>query len=909
MNGSEFLQSALDHGATVVTGNARAARRLQLDHGRRQREHGHTAWPTPPICDWQTWLRNLWQEWSFSHPDAPLLLTQLQETALWKTAQGDDANSVVSPESLASLAQQAYALLCDYEAHPARRQIWAEPDAERFRQWTQAFERACSAGNWLSSSRMAERLTAAARDGELAFPPEVHLVGFDRITPAQETFLSALRDRAVPIHFHEPGPARAQLQSGVALSERDEIEACARWLRQALETHPESRLAVLCPSIEQRRTAIDRVFRRILTPEIDSSPDAPAPRAVYEFTLGAPLATVPVIQAAGLALQWLADPLPQSDVSLLLLSGYLAAGDAEHLACARADFVLREQGKLTPLVPLARLLAPGRVFSTLPTVLRRRLQAASDFAAQNRFAFESRLPGAWTELARIALEKFGWPGDRTPGSLQFQAQRRWDRLLEEIALLDLQSRPIRYGDFLTLLSLHAQQALFSPESLDAPIQIMGPMESAGQDFDAAWFLGATDEQWPATGRAHPLLPIGVQREAGMPHARPDDDWDIAQSVTRRILANASHAVFSRAQQNRDGELRPSPIVTALAPEEIALEIVTNLSNPAEFTEPVPESAPVPFSAGTASGGTALLKDQAACPFRAFAAHRLHAGDLPEPEWGLSAMDRGTLLHDVLFRFWSQEQPRRIATRDDLRNAIAENALRSTLEHHIAASFAAKLPQNLPERWLTAYLDAEKRRLADLLTAWLEGEALRQPFTVESRERPQHSVAAGPLHLNLQTDRVDRLADGTRLLIDYKTGSVGTSAWEGDRPDEPQLPLYTVYGNVENLSGVVFAQIRADNSRFLGHVRDARAQLFQDLDDKDPLVMAPFEAAMHDRWQAALSALATEFAQGEARVNPKRGEQTCQYCPLPGLCRIHEINARAEHSLWQATENEEGDDDA
>lgn len=910
MTGPETIHQALARGATIITGNARAARRLKLDYAHRQRALGHTAWPTPPIADWRTWLNDLWQDFAFHHPEAPILLTALQETALWKAAQGEDAHDVVSPESLAALAQQAYSLLCDYEAHASRRQPWTEPDAERFRQWTTNFDHTCAAHSWLSASRLPEylsaHLTAAARANQLTLPAEILLTGFDRITPAQQSFLAAIQGCNVAVHTPDPGPPRAQLQALAATSERAELEACAQWLRKQLAANPEARLAVLCATIEQRRGEIDRVFRRILTPQLDASPDAPSTRQVYEFTLGLPLSTVPAVHAALLALRWLAEPLPQQDVTSLLLSGYLAGSPDDLLASARADATLRDHAGLSPLITIHQ----ARNARHTPPSLRQRLQTAHDFAAHNHFPQETRLPGAWAELCRLALEKTGWPGFRIADSVQFQAQHRWERLLEDLALLDPASQPISFQNFLDQLTLHAQQTLFTPESLDAPIQIMGPMESAGQNFDAVWFLNATDEQWPAAGRAHPLLPISIQRQHTMPHANPDDDLQLAHAVTQRILAGTADVTFSRARLNHDGELRPSPIITALAPEQSAPETVTNPPIPENSLESWQESAPIPFPGSATTGGASLLRDQAACPFRAFANHRLRAEEISPPEWGLTAIDRGNLLHDVLRRFWSLPDPRRIATRDHLQQTIADGSLPSILAHHIDASFAANLPNDLAEPWLLAYIESEKRRLARLLAAWLAHEADRQPFTVEHCEQRLPNVTVGPLQLKLQADRIDRLHDGTHLLIDYKTGLVSTAAWQGDRPDEPQLPLYAVYGNVENVTGLLFAQIRTQSSKFIGRLTDARSQLFDDLKDSSSFVKYPYEEAMHDEWQTALADLAVEFSQGEARVEPKHGETTCQYCPLPGLCRIREINEHAEHSLWDTAESndEESEDE-
>ena len=107
-------------------------------------------------------------------------------------------------------------------------------------------------------------------------------------------------------------------------------------------------------------------------------------------------------------------------------------------------------------------------------------------------------------------------------------------------------------------------ALFAPESQDAPILIAGPAESAGLSADAIWFMGANEDAWPASGTTHPLLPLNVQREAGMPHATPKLDWEIAAAITRRLLASAPEVHFSYARQCDGIDARPSRLIEKLA---------------------------------------------------------------------------------------------------------------------------------------------------------------------------------------------------------------------------------------------------------------------------------------------------------------------------------------------------------
>jgi ATP-dependent helicase/nuclease subunit B len=549
-------------------------------------------------------------------------------------------------------------------------------------------------------------------------------------------------------------------------------------------------------------------------------------------------------------------------------------------------------------------------------------------AAMNRVSSgadqEERTPGRWVDLAQVLLDKAGWRSATRKDEIDFQARARWERLLDEVALLDFDGRRMAYREFVEILETQAGEMIFAPESHGAPVQVMGALEASGQQFDAVWFLGMDDQAWPARGRMHPLLPNDVQRRRKMPHATTQDDWELARVATERIAAQGSglraqgsglsSVVFSHAERDKDGELRPSPLIAHIASHahskptqgfewgteapghwKRSRELLNEMGvkegthTPEKLQEINDTSGTIEWPREQCAGGASVLKDQAACPFRAFAARRLNAGELNRSDWGLSGGERGTLLHRVMERLWSPEEEW-LHTLEDLQAAITENRLREVIEEVIAEVFAPQMKEHGGDAWMEAYLKSEQRRLHGLLDKWLrEYEAPRVPFTVEATEKMLDDVSVGGLKLRLRADRVDNVAENQRLLLDYKSGAdVSTAGWEGSRPDEPQLPLYAIFGNVEAVCGVLLARIRAGETELEGCVSDVRAQIFANKKPSSNLAKNPYNDAMRDEWRAALLNLAEDFLQGEAQVDPKDGKKTCTYCAFPGLCRVAEL---------------------
>jgi ATP-dependent helicase/nuclease subunit B len=906
------IESAFQSGSLIVTSSARTARWLRQEYALKMREAGRQAWQTPPIEDWDNWLRNLWHDVSLHSESMPLLLTPLQEKRVWRHMQKDDASLMVSPDGMAQLSAGAYSLLCKYQAHAERNHTWLQPDAEHFQQWAAAFDRECGRQQWISSSHLETQIASALEATPATLPDELLLVGFDRLTPAQETLLAELRARGILVASLHQEQATEQIQLFRAEDPRDEMATCAWWARRLIEEkNGNIRIGIIAPDAASLRGEMERILRRILMPEADDI-SANTSAMPFEFSLGQPLATVPVIRAALLLLQWATTSLREEEISWLLLSGFLTAAHDEMLAAARFDAFQRDRRSLSMEISLAALreaLQPSR-WSPLINLQTRLLQMEK-FLTANDFSNAERDPSRWMELAQTLLQLSGWASGGNPDTVQFQAMARWNRILDDIALLDFDQNRITYAEFLRILTSHASETIFSPESTGAPVQILGALEASGQCFDALWFLGADEGSWPLRGRMHPLLPYDIQQKLSMPHANPEDDLELSRTITTNLLASAPNIVISHAARNRDGELRPSPVIEAAASGIVwkdsthwrdRLSIPEERHTPAAIEKLEDASGMIPWPMEQHAGGSDVLKEQAACPFRAFALKRLRAQTLNRSDWGLTASERGEILHRVLENIWSPEFGQ-LHTLEELQAAMRENRLHQIAQTAIAKVFATRLDETPGEdTWLRAYLSSEQQRLQIRIEEWLELEAVRAPFEVIACEEELQDVSVGGLKLHLRADRIDQVADYARLLIDYKTGQVATTDWKSSRPDDPQLPLYAVFGNVEDVCGVVFARIRAGETSIAGMVADAKTQLLPNLTSSSSLVKNPYSQGVRDAWSEALLNLAHDFLHGEAAVDPKDGRTTCKHCPLSGLCRIAEQSPPLQETLAESSDD-------
>jgi probable DNA repair protein len=443
-----------------------------------------------------------------------------------------------------------------------------------------------------------------------------------------------------------------------------------------------------------------------------------------------------------------------------------------------------------------------------------------------------------------------------------------------LATLDYRGSRVSFATAVETLEHLLQSAHVSALPSGAEIQIMRPEEVEGSIFDAVVLCHATDETWPESKRIHPLLGWPLQQGLGLPGADASREADRALMHAESLLRRTSKLLVLSAAADERGSLRPSPLIKRLNIPDGSPEDLVHPITPATLVveEIQPDDLALPsLPSPELRGGARVLKLQAACGFLAFAEMRLHSEIVDPCELGLDAMERGNLVHRALEGFWSvtrsQAELRSLTT--DERNRRLSTAIDDAFSRLLAPS----------PGWGAAYIRLQRERLRRLLLRWFEVELQRGPFTVRQREE-RTTVPIGPLRLKVQPDRIDEVDDGV-VLVDYKTGLRAHSTdWSGDRPDDPQLPLYALLTKRDELQALLFGRVRAGSEmKWQGLAANLTV-----LPSQRRQVIADLELRKSE-WNAVLTTLAESFAAGRAEVDPKSFAVNCNGCPQRLLCRI------------------------
>jgi ATP-dependent helicase/nuclease subunit B len=828
----------------TLTPNRRLSRYLHKQSCALVAKKNILTWHSEKILPLTAWLTNYWQKCS----DTRVLLTQHQERLLWQQIieeiLGKGFNGIVDT------IIKAHELMTNWQLDYTNWQDYETEDISIFKRLNRKFNQYCKKYNFVVTCQLPSLLLPHLQHHDL----KITLAEFDEYNPQLKTLVDGLEKFGCKITHYNSGDCKGSLQKRLSFTKQeDEITTIARWAKQIISCNQKTNIGVIVANLTNLRPEIIRIFTEVLGDTKN-----------VNISAGIIFSSLPIISRA-LKLLELHKPLNLSTISELLLSPYISGAESEKSNRALFDFQLNQlnqsQFRISDIEFLSEKLSIN--ISSLANAL----QKTQDVYAhvKNKKMHNS----AWAKIFAQILQAMGWPGENNLTEAESASLHRFTELLHEFATTDLIAGKITYVKALRILSDLAKHTIFQPEQeTNTPINILGTLEAAGINFDHLWIMGLDQESWPPAPTPNPFIPIKIQKEFELPHSSAKRELHFCETLTKRFKHSAKEVIFSHVKQIEDRVVGPSALIADI-PEASADDLNLDTFTPQAKEIYCSQKIATLIDNGSLAlkpnesirGGNRLIESQSLCPFRAFAEFRLAAKEFKQFEPGISKLKRGILIHAALENFWQE-----VKTHQNL-CTLNQEALQNLI---IKCVKRALYKEDLPQ---TLYL-LEQKCLIRLLNRWLDIEKSRPPFEVTATEKTIQTKL-GPIQIKLRIDRIDRLADGNLLLIDYKTGKKLPTIfdWFGKRPKNPQLPLYCVA--VDETQGFAFAQINIESIKFKDVSLDelafgmhaADADNFKDNINWHELITY---------WRENLIGLANDFVAGHVQPGPL-SPKVCKQC--------------------------------
>lgn len=864
----------LPPGGLLLTPNNRLRNRCQQVYGAAQ--PAGAAWAPPPVESLSGWLDKLWfqlqqQGWQ---PTLKQVLNREQRQLLWQRALDQSLEKqLLNSQQLCRDADSAlgqllqWRLLSDLDTLEQSLPPLLEQFALSRRDFPlfdmiEAFKAQLHSHNAITQDQRDQLIARALREGALPRIPQLALAGFAQISPLAQEIVNLATERVLHCEnsMQKPQPACAP-----CANLEDELLQAARWAAHKLRQNPRAGIGIVINNLGQCRAQVENIFARVLEPQwLD--PQQPRYTLPFNFSAGTPLAQTPVGAAAMQLLQLLRNQWDYAQLKNILFSPFWGTEEDLHLKSA----LFRQLQKLelwqidgaTLRYRAEKLAAEFSPDSPLPKQLEK--------VAEHARRWQRAPAEIWAQRFSQTLHSLGWPGPRNPDSQEYQQLTQWEGALEDLAALSAFAGTLTLNQALQQLNQIAKRTPFQAETRDSPLQILGVLEAGGLAFDHLRLVGFGQQQWPPPPSPNPLLPMPWQKHWQMPRASAERELELAKQITGDLLTASGDVVVSYARE-QDGVAQQLSALFGQVPEAEpidgdALQNFHTQLESAGALEKIEDAQlpPLPIEErARVRGGASVLKAQALCPLNAQLQYRLGAANYQAPTLGLSAAERGNLVHQVLANFWlsfpegqadafSLHQLQGETRQQRIREAV-ESAIREKQTQH----------RQLP----AGFWQLEQRRLTRLLEQWLQVEESRPDFTVTRIEWEQPIELAG-LGFHLRLDRLDTLPGGEQLVIDYKTGVPSISDWLSERVREPQLPLYALAQS--NARAIAFAQVRNGDSRFKGCGEIAEPiegiKAVGDVQRESPF--ASWQQLV-EHWQSGLMQLAEEYREGYAALSFER----------------------------------------
>ena len=842
----------------------------------------------PPTYSLNRWLQKEYQEFCMVGPinESYNILNGIEEKLLWERIikEGLKENNFQKKQidNITEKVISADRLIREYKIkNDELREHELSIERKEFNKWLDQFNSHCNQKKLLSRLKFIEFFIEIQMELSLVNKQELLLVGFDNKSPLYEELISVLTEKNKVKEYKSKEEEKIERQEIECEDVEGEIKEVARWIKK----NPKKKLLIISPALNRYQIKLQNELDRQIQPDIYNEYDK---NNIYNSNLQRPLSNEPIITAAINLLKL--NHAHQTSTKLfyesLIFNNWIDADgykDREELANYIND-------KKFPEISINSLI---RLIKKDPNVKELNLNSLLD-----TLSLIKKNQVLWSKKKRVnewvTLTEQYWNAihiTKINNLLTFEINNI-NSLFKSLGQLKnnkIIDYSVTFEEYWEILFTQLESNPAPKGTNDYYIDINGFAEHPIKKYDAIWLMNMNTKFWPGKTEFNPFVPKELQKKY---HIFDEVYTKKINEVRLARLKNFSADItISCSKKDEETELIQTPGYFEEGKIKRASTKTKKIENH-NLEEIEDHKAPkILGSEISVSDGFRSLENYQTCPAWAFYENRLHANSFYEDKQDeISKMSRGNLIHELLERFWKEHK-----CSINLAN-MSEKVLQKNigvLTNEVMLAFKMSKPHLTPSQ-----IKLESNFYNDLLYQWLSFEKTERPrFSIIESEK-KYKINIDRITFNVKIDRIDEYEDGSRLLIDYKTGGeVPVSQWKKSPITSLQMPIYISFTGIENISAAGIGYVHNKNVKLVGLSSYSQDPIDAELKD------CSLSKKDEDQWQYLINSwrvdihkLASDYLSGEAGVTFRK-ESELKYCDVKPLLRV------AERRFLQEKDNE------
>ena len=844
-------------------------------------EHQKKTIQLPGIYSLNRWLKKEYQEFCMIGPIGEVfkIMNGIEERLLWekiiktglksqnflKTQIDGITEKVISADSL---------IRENIISKDELKQNETYQEIRNFNEWSNQFNDYCLDNKLLSRNGFIEYFIKKQKEFGIIDNQELLLVGFDDNSPLYENLINALKERNELKNYKTQEEKLKKQRKIECENVEDEIKEVIKWIKE----NSKKKLLIISPALSRFQIKLQNEIDREIQPDIYSEYNK---NNIYNSNLKRPLSNEPIITAA-ISLLKLNSPhyiKPKLIYESILFNNWI---DSE-------DYKYREQlgnyikDKKLPKISINSLKKLIENDSKLKGLKLDSLTKTLILIEKNQALWSKKKDlNEW-----ITLTEEYWietKVNKINNLLSFEINNinSLFKSLNQLKNNKIINYTVTFEEYWEILFTQLENSPAPKGTNDFDIDINGFAENPIKKYDAVWLMNMNTNLWPGKTEFNPFIPKKLQKKYHIfdeIHVKKIDKIRL-----NRLNGFGSDITISYSKKDVETLLIPTPgYFDKLKVEEI-ISKAKEIDNKKHLEKIKDHKAPEILGTDIkVSGGFRCLENFQVCPAWSFYENRLHARPYQEDDQEeISKMSRGNLIHELLEKFWKDHKSSINLAK------MSEKVLKKNIEiliHDVMSSYQLNKPYISPSQ-----IKLEGDYFKNLLYQWLCYEKLERPrFSVIESEQ-KYLVKIGQINFNVKIDRIDQYEDGSRLLIDYKTGSeVPVSQWKKSPITSLQMPIYIVFTGIENISAAGIGYVHNNDVKLVGLSSYAQEPIDGTITAFSKEKLKTHEDQWSDllaSWEVDIYKLASGYLSGDARVIYNK-EDELKYCSVKPLLRIAE----------------------